>query len=268
MFEVKNDFIFRFPDQYFRNDSGVQLIRNEVKTLTLLKKHLNISIPTPQFVSDDPSSPYMGYEKLDGIPLSRIFLSLKKEVLKQLSLDISSFLSQLHSPELTKSFPNQNFSLKGYKQEWKTFYQKTQDEIFPLLTKSQKRWIAKLFTIFLDEEENFEFEPKVIHGDFDISNILYDPKTKHISGIVDFEETRIYDPAADLLFFNEGDSFLKVILKNYKYEINTGFVNRMKFLYGRAGLAYIFFGYKNNLPGMVKTGKEMLIKRMKQFPLK
>ena len=210
----------------------------------------------------------MGYQKLDGIPLSRIFLSLEKEVIKQVSLDISAFLSQLHSPELTKLFPSQNFSPEGYRQEWETFYQKTQSEIFPLLTSLQKRWIDKLFTLFLNEGENFKFEPKVIHGDFDISNILYDSKTKHVSGIVDFEETQIYDPAADLLFFNEGDSFLKGILKYYKYEINTSFMNRMKFLYGRAGLAYIAFGSENNRPGMVETGKELLNKRMKQFPFK
>lgn len=209
----------------------------------------------------------MGYQKLEGIPLSRIFTTLEEEVLKQLSVEISAFLSQLHTPELITLFPNQNFSPYEYKQEWDTFYQDTQGKIFPLLTSSQKRWVERLFTIFLDEKENFNFEPKLIHGDFDITNILVDPKTKHVSGIVDFEKARIYDPAADLLFFDEGDSFLNGIIKNYKYEINTSFINRMKFLYGRAGLAYMAFGSENDRLGMIKTGMEMLKKRMKRFPL-
>ncbi|GAH43787.1 unnamed protein product, partial [marine sediment metagenome] len=38
---------------------------------------------------------------------------------------------------------------------------------------------------------------------------LVDPKTFKITGIVDFEESRIYDPAVDFLFYDEGDVFLR-----------------------------------------------------------
>ncbi|MFX0076349.1 MAG: phosphotransferase [Candidatus Hermodarchaeota archaeon] len=132
---------------------------------------------------------------------------------------------------------------------------------------NSKKWIANLFNTFLDEKENFNFKYTIIHGDFDISNILVDPESFKVTGIVDFEEARIYDPAADFLFFDQGDEFIQEMLSNYKGEIDNNFQKRMKFLYGRACLAYIEFGLKHKLPDLVNVGFELLEIRMKRFPI-
>ena len=93
------------------------------------------------------------------------------------------------------------------------------------------------------------------------------PESYQITGIVDFEESRIYDPAVDFLFFDEGDEFWKEILHNYNGEIYKSFENRMKFLYGRSCLAYLEFGMKFNLPDMRKAGFQLLKIRMNKFPI-
>ena len=51
------------------------------------------------------------------------------------------------------------------------------------------------------------FTPVLIHGDFDTSNFLISQKNKELTGIIDFEECQIGDPAADLLFFQEEHLF-------------------------------------------------------------
>jgi hypothetical protein len=88
-----------------------------------------------------------------------------------------------------------------------------------------------------------------------------------VLGIVDFEESRIYDRAADFLFYNEGNNFLQTILKSYKNSIDKNFTERMKFLYKHSCLGYLTYGVSNNLPDLVCWGLKLLEKRMNQFPL-
>lgn len=267
VFEVKSIYIFRFPDRYFRNAKGAKLIKEEIENLKIIKQYVHFQTPEPIFVSFDTYCPYMGYKKLEGVPLSKDFFEFNRKTKKRIAKDIAIFLSELHSLKLVKAFPKIGYSPKDYHQEWESYYQNIQDKIFHLLQPDQQRWINQLFDDFLSEKENFQFIPKVIHGDFDTSNILLNPETRRVSGIVDFEEIRIYDPAADFLFFREGEDFLEELIRNYSYKINTGFRNRMKFLFGRACLAYIDFGHMTKRSDMINVGLRMLDYRRKKFPM-
>ncbi|MFX1410371.1 MAG: hypothetical protein ACFFA6_08460, partial [Promethearchaeota archaeon] len=72
----------------------------------------------------------------------------------------------------------------------------------------------------------------------------------------------IYDPAADFLFYDEGDFFLNQILEIYQGKLDSNFKERMQFLFRRTCLPYIEFGLENDLPDMVNAGLEMLKSKM------
>ncbi|NHJ20218.1 MAG: aminoglycoside phosphotransferase family protein [Candidatus Lokiarchaeota archaeon] len=272
VFEVKNRYIFRIPDKVLRNQKGVKLIQNELKMLEHIRKHVSVTVPDILYLSLDPDCPLMGYEKIEGIPLSQCFHKIPQPIKPQIAKEISIFLSELHSDELlnesirNRAVDNSDF-YKEYRRYWENYFDKIQSSLFNSMNLTQKKWIISLFNAFLNEKENFKFKYAIIHGDFDISNILVDPENFIITGIVDFEEARIYDPAADFLFFDEGDDFIEEILANYKGEINANFENRMKFLYGRSCLGYIEFGLEHNLPDLVNAGFQLLAIRMKRFPI-
>jgi hypothetical protein len=120
------------------------------------------------------------------------------------------------------------------------------------------KWTDNLFAEFLDNSENFQFVPRMIHGDFDTSNILVEPHTMKITSIIDFEEARIYDPAVDFLFFSEGLVFLETLLQSYPYKFDTGFHNRMIFQFGRQPLIYIVYGLEHRINTMVEYGHREL----------
>jgi aminoglycoside phosphotransferase (APT) family kinase protein len=271
VFEVKNQYILRVPTKAFRNQIGVRLITNEIKMLHHIQKYVSVQIPDPIYISIDPDCPFMGYEKIEGIALSRCFNKLSRNQKIRIADDIGKFLTTLHSDEVYRdAIKNQivdnTFSCAKYQEEWENYFEKIQKSIFYLMNEAQKKWIITLFNDFLMKEENFNFNYSIIHGDFDITNIVVDSKTYDIRGIVDFEESRVYDPAADFIFFEEGDDFMKHIFSSYKKGIDDNFEERMKFLYGRGGLGYIQFGLKNNLKDMIETGFQLLHKRMKRFP--
>ncbi len=272
VFEVKNQFIFRIPDKVFRNHMGVKLIQNELKMLHHIQKYVSVVIPQPIYLSIDPDCPLMGYKKIEGIPLSKCYYSTSNNEKIKIAKEVSKFLSELHSDELfkdaiSKGIVETPFLCEIYRENWEKYFEKIQMTIFKSMNSTQKRWITNLFNSFLNEKKNFKFKYTIIHGDFDISNILVDDKTFEITGIVDFEESRIYDPAADFLFYEEGDLFLNELLSNYKGLLETNFKKRMKFLYGRSSLGYIEFGVENNLPNMIEAGFQKLKIAMSKFPL-
>jgi aminoglycoside phosphotransferase (APT) family kinase protein len=268
VFDVKNQFIFRIPDKVFRNHKGVALILNEIKMLHHIQNYVSVSIPDPIYISTDPEYPVMGYKKISGIPLSRCFSKANQSKKMEIAQEIGHFLTELHSKDLfQKALSNQivddKFSCRRYKEDWERYFEKVQNSSFHLMNSKQKRWIANLFNSFLNNDSNFNFHYSIIHGDFDISNIVVDPKNFKLKGIVDFEESRTYDRAADFIFYEEGNDFLKEIFISYRENIDENFEERIKFLYGRSCLAYIEFGLENNLPDLIKAGFELLERRMK-----
>ena len=119
-----------------------------------------------------------------------------------------------------------------------------------------------LYSDYLEDDENFSFEPRLVHGDFDTSTIIVDPDTFEVKGIIDFEETRIWDLAADLLFFGEGHDFIDEMLESYTQQPGPNLVGRMRFLYNRIPLIYISTGISLEYDEMVDAGLEMLAARM------
>ena len=266
VFQIENRFIARFPDKSLRNEKGSQLIKNEIDILNLLSTFLSFKIPKPLHFSLNKETPFMVYEKIPGISLSKCFNEIQNSQKQKIAHQIADFLSELHSLRLDESSELKSLSTEDYHDYWMNVSIKMEKEIFPKLTSEQKNWLSNVFSDFLEDNQNFKFTPCVIHGDFDTSNILVDPNSFNITGIIDFEESSIFDPAADFIFYDEGEIFLKHILDNYKGIKENNFLNRMKFLYCRTCVPYFHFGLKNNRMDVYSEGMRKLKKNMKIFP--
>jgi aminoglycoside 2''-phosphotransferase len=274
VFEVKSKYIFRIPDRLFRNEKGVKLIQKESNILNFLKSYISIPIPQPLFISLTEDFPLVGYEKISGISLSRVFsrtdISYKQKIAEQ----VASFLNILHSKSICKKFADLfqiQEQLKGdsYKQYWSKRLERLRKVVFSEIKPFEVEWLERVFDDFLLNENNFQFSPNLVHGDFDASNILVnlDTNLPEITGIIDFEECSIYDPACDLQFFDEGPEFLNTLLLKYEYSDDPSLHSRMKFLYCRQCIEYLEFGIDHNLMGLIEAGKRILKKNMKKFPV-
>jgi aminoglycoside 2''-phosphotransferase len=215
----------------------------------------------------------MGYEKIPGISLSRIYSKTNGSYRRKIAEQVASFLNILHSKSICNDFAH-NFQISeflrgnSYKQYWSNRLERLKKKIFSEINKFEQTWVERIFDKFLADDRNFRFSPNLIHGDFDTSNILVslDLNLPEITGIIDFEECSIYDPAYDLQFFDEGEEFLNTLLLNYEYSNDPSLYSRMKFLYCRQCIEYLEFGIDHNRVGMINAGKQMLKKNMKKFP--
>ena len=79
--------------------------------------------------------------------------------------------------------------------------------------------IARSFEEFLDDARNFEYEPALRHGDFGGSNILFDPASWSLTGVIDWSSAGLGDPAVDvagLISSNSyGEPFLRLCYEVY-----------------------------------------------------
>ncbi len=253
---VEEEYLFRFPSTILPMDDQHRLVRREASLLQRLRGHLTFEIPNPEFVNVESDTPFMGYRKIPGVSLSRHFDSTTAEQRRFLGEQVGGFLSQLHAIDGGDLGLGEegSYQPKDSQRECREVFVRVQNAIFSRLSKSEKEWTENLFHEFLDSEKNFGFEPVLIHGDFDTSNILVDPSTYTITGIIDFEESRVHDPAADFIFLSEGVEFLTSLLDAYTGKIDSQLGERVLFRLGRQPFIYILWGMEHDLEAMVTYG--------------
>ncbi|HUS77809.1 MAG TPA: phosphotransferase [Patescibacteria group bacterium] len=266
VFEVRGEYIFRFPDRSLFNEEGYELIRREAEVLEVLRPHIDLEIPRFEYFSDDPGTPFVGYWKIPGVSLSRCFGEADEGRLQEVAERLGGFLSGLHSEEAFRAFTDRwpsEFDMDVYRRHWEERYERIRKKVYSLLDPDQRDWIDALFTGFISDDDNFRFTPRVVHGDFDTSNVLVDPSSLEVTGVIDFEETGLWDPAADLLFFREGEAFIEGILSSYSQALGPNIEERRRFLYRRGPLIYMLTGVELERPELINAGLRMLKYQMR-----
>ena len=265
---VNGEFIFRFPSRFLPTAEKVALVKQELSTLQELKGLLSWKVPEPIFSEVSSETQFIGYHKVPGESLSPHFNRTSNEEKKRLAKQIAEFLSELHPLRIKAvKWRKTQEQLTAYRREWTHFYRRVKNFCYKRMTESQAIWVDDLFNQFLTDESNFAFDPVLIHGDFDTSNILVDPKTFEITGIIDFEETRYYDPAYDFIFLSEGKEFQLKLLSDYKGELDSKICERILFLFGRQPLHYILSGLEYDIEKMVHYGLDELDERIRNWDL-
>ena len=213
----------------------------------------------------------MGYRKIPGVSLSKCYTSIPEKCRQKIAKEIGKFLSQLHSPEVLSRYnelaPINLINFKTvYQTIWTNEFNKVKSMILNRLDKYQIDWTLSIYEDFLSQINKHTFKPVITHGDFDITNILVNPISCELTGIIDFEDTRPFDPAVDLIFYGESKEFIEEIKKNYSHKLDKTLDERRKFYYSRSCFPYMIFGLENNIPSLVNAGFELLTDRMKKFP--
>jgi aminoglycoside 2''-phosphotransferase len=126
-------------------------------------------------------------------------------------------------------------------------YRNVRQLIFPVLSADERGWTRDLFESFLADTGNHCYEPVLVHGDLDSSNILWDPADGTLLGIIDFEEACLGDPAWDfcVLAAEHGQASLQTLLSAYRLPLDTGFRVRLAFHSKRILFHELLYGLKH-----------------------
>ena len=188
---VDERFAFRFPR------SGVRSLELEIAVLRQLQRRS--AMATPSYSHVDPAGRFGGYPLITGSALTPArFRALPPSCRNDILRTAASFLSELHSLP-----PGSVVPIGDWPSTWAPaeFAERGLAEFVPALgdrLPDEARTAAAFYARY------GELEPPasvVVHGDFVAEHVLLDDNTLRISGVIDFGDVALGDPAQDFLGF-------------------------------------------------------------------
>lgn len=221
---LDNKIVFRFP----RNEYVKWVLRKEKELLVLLWNYVTLSIP--QYIYISSTYEYVGYEIVKwNLFTVEEYNNLSSETQKNIQAQLGVFLSQLHSVPLVELAAiwykrGEDSDMSWWISELQTNFANACGQYF------SADEIAQVNQYIFDLA-NFDYPHKTLtHGDIQGKNIILDPLKHVLSGVIDFSDARIADPALDFdLLWEYGDDFVQGVFDSYTGNKEDGFLWRSLF---------------------------------------
>jgi aminoglycoside 2''-phosphotransferase len=251
---LNDSLVFRFAKVL----EAVKTLRFEIAVQKHLHGRLPLRIPEPRYIHIDaglPDQVFVGYPLIPGAPLWQDKLSAiaDQTVRERLAIQLAEFLKELHNAPLPEQVIN---SLPRYEtwEQWAEMFRQIKEKLYPYMRADARRMVSAHFERYLDHPEELEHENRLRHGDFGSGNILFDPETFSITGIIDFGGVCIGDPAVDFagLYTCYGADFYEHCCRVYP-QMRTA-LNRVHFYRGTFALQEALFGIENQDTAAFEAG--------------
>lgn len=232
-FESPSGLVFRFP----KSASSAAELDAIKPIIEELGEHLDLPMPRYTRQSDWRGLPFVAYPKVPGLPLTRDHLEGSSDP-AVLSKQIGTFLTRLHQFPITRL--RQEFP-QAPEHPWLDQCRELCDEVkefvLPELPVALGDRIDALFEDFITELSATPINAVFVHGDLEPAHILWDSSTQRITGVIDFDDGGIGDPAWDmrLLLHYYGADALLAILEAYEATPADDFFTRRVHFYSKAG---------------------------------
>lgn len=259
--EVNAELIFRFP----MREDVIEYLQKEIRLLPVLEKALSTPIPHFNYIGhgdENENYPFMfvGYPKLDGLALDNV--SITPVQLVELAPALATFLNELHSFPATRAIQNgvQGHTPAQWRERYRELYSDLMVRVFPLLDKELRSKSEQLWKDFLENEALFVFKPVLIHCDLACEHIFCDPVRGVLTGVIDWGDATIGDPALDFvgLHNGRGRDFTEHVLAYYKGIVDVKFWKRIDFYLCYGPFSELLYGAYRGSEKFIKNGVEGL----------
>lgn len=222
---MNGNYIFRFPK---RAEVRINL-QKEIAVLPKIKPFLHVLTPDFQFIPTDAS--FIGYPKIDGQFLDLdVYTSLNPQKQLILQQDIARFLNTIHAFDLNE-LAESGLQTLDFKAMYQYELEEIQQVVFPILNDKEKDAVIGIFRTYLNDKNNFNYTPVLLHNDLSNDHILIDNQTHTLVGIIDFGDIAIGDPDYDLMYLrlDYGEDFLDSFLNYYPHSDVDRLKKKIKF---------------------------------------
>lgn len=194
---VNEALVFRFP-RYARSLPDFAW---ETAVLRHLQPFVSKPVPNPIYTGPAGGSVgevFMGYAMLPGEPLWHdAFQRLSPAQRTRLAHQLAAFLRSLHATptaDLPHPAPQPNADGPAY---WHALYTEFERVLFPHMRPDARQDVVAAFDDYFSNTAVFHYTPCLRHGDFGSGNLLHNPDTGDVTGIIDFGFVGLGDPAVD-----------------------------------------------------------------------
>ena len=223
LWEINGELLARFP---LREECAAPL-RSEGRLLAALADELSVAVPRPEYVSNGCSSfllPFFAYRTLPGVPLAEA--TLDDQARTAVARQLGRFLTELHSfpVERAAGLGVPVYTPESWRQRYVALHERVRADVYPLLDDDESKRIEAFWQDFLGRVEYVTFRPALIHHDLSGEHVLLDAERGSITGVIDFGDACVGDPAFDFAGF-EGP-FRDTMLSSYKLPLDETFEER------------------------------------------
>ena len=241
VYEIDGAWIFRFP----RRAEVADRMRTEAAVLPELAPTLPAPVPDFDFaVFDDVS--FVGYRKLAGEPLEHGFDN------PEVGRRLGAFIAAVHR------FPIDRARALGVRAgdvvaEIRAFVDTLEERVVPLLAETDAARADSMFEDFFAGD--VAFEPVLVHADLGPEHVLR--RGSELTGVLDWSDARIGDPALDLAWTANGTGprFADALLRAYG-GAHAALRERALFYHRLGPWHEVLFGLKHDRPELVESGLE------------
>jgi aminoglycoside phosphotransferase (APT) family kinase protein len=222
---VNGTLVLRFstaPDPSLR----ATLVVSEGNLLDIVAEVSPVPIPVPRFVDADAGC--LAYEKLRGTSL----LELPPHDLRLHADDIAAtlgeFLSALHdlpADRMSRLVEEDQPPPHEWLEEATTYHERLADQVPTVNREAVRRFLAT-------EPPAADWAPVFSHNDLGIEHVLIDPATWRVTGVLDWTDAAIVDPAFDfgMVHRDLGPTALATALRHYRHTADlAGIAERARF---------------------------------------
>ena len=206
--------VFRFPKR-----ASVKKAHDvEARVLSHLAPVAPVAVPLVKWAA--PPSPlcpwgFSGYEYIEGQKAN--FRELRTDHFHALVSQLASFLAAVDR------FPIEQAVALGVPgpDEWRAAHERCGNLVDSVLrdhlSKNEAGLLKRWWEEFLDDERNWTFRPTLLHNDLEQEHILVDESGARLTGIIDFTDMRVGDPAANFSVFVQelGEETAQAMVSSY-----------------------------------------------------
>jgi aminoglycoside 2''-phosphotransferase len=218
---INDALIFRFP----KTRDGVRNLLTEIAVLEIVRGRLSLPVPAPIFTSGGARSVgtvFAGHAVIAGEPLGHHTHEIGLTAQVQIADQLGGFLCELHRVPIPATVTNLPIHDVGRRESVSLLREQVHTQLAPHMSSEMQDRVTAEFDRFLADPVSFDYAPGLKHGDLGVGNILINPSSHSISGIIDFGSAGIDDPATDLGFvalwggYLFGQDFVERVLSRYQ----------------------------------------------------
>ncbi len=195
----------------------------------------------------------------------------------ELAVSIAAALSSLHA--IPTSLVAEACGVEPTVEAWRQCYHKLREtvraRVSPLLDSHVRDAVERGFGRFLDEELATLEDVALVHCDLGCEHILIDEDGTAVTGLIDFEDVTIGDPAIDFvgIYVTFGMEAVERIRDGYlrgsgvRRALDANFVNRLRFYTWMASCHEVIYGLEEGRTDLVEEGISGLQVRLDQAGL-
>ncbi len=227
---VNNTHVFRFA----KHAAASAAMRVERCLLPVLQHVLTVKIPQIEFAGRraDTGTEMIGYQFLPGIPLEAHLLeSLSVAAQHKLVEQMVAFALELHAVPL-HLVQQCNVPHLEPLSHLTRLMEEGRTRVAPYLSAGVWGYYESLMDEYTRNPDLHTYHPALLHGDLSPDHFLGNPEQAALTGVIDFGDVYIGDPAWDLIYIYEdyGEETFKSFITRYDPE-NTHLLERKIRLY-------------------------------------